>query len=288
MRHKTILITGSGGMLGSELMQCKWPNYYFEGLDRDIDVSNEESVCLYLAEKAPDIIIHTASYTDVDGCERDPGKARSVNVTGTQNIVNYCIENNTLLVFISSTGVYGNQKADEYTEYDTPLPTTVHHKTKLEAENIIRDTLSRYLILRTGWLYGGDKSQKKNFVYKRLIDAQSQMIIYSDPSQLGNPTSIEELVIQIHICIKNNLNGVFNCVNKASNVSRYEYVAKIFELYGVECEIGKGDAQMFSRLAPVAKNESAVNLKLDALGLNIMADWSSALNDYIKKIGPEI
>ena len=103
-------------------------------------------------------------------CERNPEEAYLVNTTGTDNIVNCLLEknNDALMVYISSTGVYGRMKDDPYIEYDEVNPTTIHHKSKYFGEQSVLQ-LNNYLIIRTGWLFGGDTKNKKNFVYKRYL-----------------------------------------------------------------------------------------------------------------------
>jgi dTDP-4-dehydrorhamnose reductase len=184
---------------------------------------------------------------------------------------------------MSSTGVYGDaKKNDPYIEYDKVIPTTVHHKSKYAAEIIVRHSLQNHLILRTGWLFGGHCTHSKNFVYKRFLEAKEKEYIYSNTSQVGNPTSIEDLSRQIEMLIKHQKTGIYNCVNKAKDVSRFDYVKKIVELCDIKCEIIKKD-DLFERLAPVSDNESAINYKLDEIGENVMGDWDVSLKKYIEK-----
>ena len=220
----------------------------------------------------------------MEDCEINIDKAYNVNTMGTQNLVNYCIGKDILFIYISSTGIYGTYKNEEYNEFDRVSPTTIHHKSKYEAEKIIKNHLNKYLILRTGWLYGGDIKHNKNFVYKRFLEAKDKNVIYSDNSQIGNPTNVLNFVKQIEVLVENNIYGIFNCVNKAKNISRYDYVSKIVELFKIKCEVHIGPDSMFKRIAPVSHNESAINYKLDLLNLNVMKDWDDALCVYINEL----
>ncbi len=168
-----------------------------------------------------------------------------------------------------------------YTEFDAIHPTTIHHKSKFEAEKIIQNHLSKYLILRTGWLYGGDKTHGKNYVYKAYMNLLNNDINYSVASQIGNPTYVKNLVKQIEVMISSSQYGIYNCVDRAENVSRYDYVKKIGELFELKCEVKKAPEGMYKRVAPVPFNESAINYKLDLLGLNIMSNWEESLSEYI-------
>jgi len=288
MNGKKVLIIGANGMLGSNLVQ----NLGYIGITtfkNNIDISNRNDVLKELDLLKPDIIIHTAAYTNVEECEVNKNKSYLVNVIGTQNLVDYSIDKDILFVYISSTGIYGDSKTNElYNEFDEVHPKTIHHKSKFEGEKVVQSHLNKYLIIRTGWLYGGDKEHNKNFVYKRLLEASKNNVIFSDNSQIGNPTYILDLVEQIKILIENNLVGIFNCVNKAYNVTRYDYVKRIVELFDLKCEVKIAPEGMFKRVAPVSSNESATNYKLELLGLNIMADWENSLSKYILKLKSEL
>jgi len=275
-------------MLGSALVRG-FGGWSVAGYDSDgMDITSEEMVESVFAREKPDIVIHTAAYTDVDGCERDPEKAYRVNTMGTWRVVSQCMEREIPLVYISSTGVYGDDTDTPHSEFDPVAPRSVHHRSKVEAEKIVRDHLGKFLIVRTGWLFGGDIGHRKNFVYKRYLEAREKETLYSDASQRGNPTCVEELSGQIELLLKKKVYGVYNCVNRANGVTRLEYVSKIVELFGLDCRVAEAPDGMFERVAPVSKNESARNCKLDLTGLNIMGDWEPALERYIERLRKEI
>ncbi len=280
MNGKKILVTGASGMLGSNLLN-NLENNTVIGFGRELDITNNQLLNEKLVQIQPDIIIHTAAYTDVEACEINIDKAYSINTLGTQNLVNYCIDKDVLFIYISSTGIYGTSKNDVYTEFDKVNPTTIHHKSKYEGEKTVQNHLTKYLILRTGWLYGGEKNHNKNFVYKRFLEASNNKIIYSDNTQIGNPTYVGDFIKQIKVLIENKQHGIFNCINKANDISRYCYVKKIIELFKLDCKVEIAPKNMFKRVAPVSNNESANNYKLDLLGLNVMGNWEISLAYYI-------
>jgi len=282
-----VFIAGSSGMLGSSLLKLlKYDNVVGNG--NGFDITDAIYVNKTLNKIKPNVIIHTAAYTDVEGCEKNPEKAYKINTIGTQNLVNYCIDKNILFIYISSTGLYGDSKEESYTEFDSVNPTTIHHKSKYEAEKIVKNHLCKFLILRTGWLFGGSIEHTKNFVYQRYLEAIKKDIVYSDASQIGNPTYVVDFVKQIEVLIDKKQYGVYNCVNEANNISRYDYVKKIIELFEINSTIKVASSSMFKRVAPVSKNESAINYKLNLLDLNIMRSWQEALASYIEILKSDI
>jgi dTDP-4-dehydrorhamnose reductase len=288
MSGKKVVITGAGGMLGKILSQQLQKSYQIFPFSRDeLDITNFSQVKSRLSQIEPDIIIHTAAFTNTEKCEEEVDSTYSVNAVGTGNIVNWAVGKDTLFIYISSTGVYGEERdMERYTEFDTPNPTSIHHKTKYEGEKLVEAHLQKYLIVRTGWLFGGDREDRKNFVYKRYLEALNSRVVSSDISQIGNPTSIENLSKQIELLIRERVYGVFNVVDTAERVTRYHYIGEIIKQFGLETEMEP--SIYFQRVAKVSKNESARNYKLELMGLNIMEDWRVSLERYINKLKKEI
>ncbi len=286
MTGKKILVTGSDGILGSSL--CRYltsHEWQVIACNRSMmDITKGEEVSSVLKCIQPNIIIHTAAYTNVEACENDRDAAYLINCIGTQNLVNYAADNNILFVYISSTGIYGGASRDVFNEFDEPHPTTVHHHTKYLAEKIVEKHIARHLIIRTGWLFGSNSSRKMDFVFNRYIEAKSGGKLRSNSHQIGNPTYVEDLSSQIMVLINSGQYGIFNCVNTANGISRYDYVKKIVEHFGLDTEVEPVGKGAFHRVANVADNESAINHKLNLLGLNIMRDWDIALGEYIDSI----
>ena len=280
--HK-ILITGANGFLGKHL-SCNIKKYRVAAYSKnELDITKEEQLDKVLNSESPSIIVHTAAYTDVDGCEMDPIKAFRVNALPLKKIADYCEVNDTILVYISSTGIYGGTKKSEpYKENDNPGPTTVHHMSKLCGEVIIKKKLEKYFIIRTGWLFGGGSNKKKDFVLKRYFEAIKSKEVLCNSEQIGNPTSISSLTKQIELLINTEKYGIFNCVNSGENVTRYEYIKEIIRLFDIKTNVMKAPLGFPKRIAPVSMNESAENYNLKKIKINIMENWKEALKLYIK------
>ena len=272
-------------MLGSSVVESFGNKYDVRGYEKkSFNVTDRKCVNEIINGEDPDVIIHTAANTDAEFCERNPEEAYLVNTTGTDNIVNCLLEknNDVLMVYISSTGVYGKWKDDAYIEYDKVNPTTIHHKSKYFGEkSVLR--LSKYLIIRTGWLFGGSTKNKKNFVYNRYLEAINNDHIYSDMQQKGNPTSTKDLCVQMEYLLRKKLYGLFNSVGNGV-ATRYDYVKEIISCFGLECVVKKVSHDNFERIAPVSLNESAINHKLQLLGIDLMRPWRKSLLEYISTI----
>ncbi|MDP2599157.1 MAG: sugar nucleotide-binding protein, partial [Deltaproteobacteria bacterium] len=159
-----MLITGVSGMLGNNLARYFRDSFSILGFyhQHPVTIQGVQARPLNLLEKsllkrqidlfAPDVVIHCASLTDLDFCEKNREMAFAINTETTHHLVESLKTSPAKFVFISSDAVYDGCRG-EYTEEDAVSPSNVYGETKIEAEKIAaqRENSS---ILRTnifGW-----------------------------------------------------------------------------------------------------------------------------------------
>ncbi|MBM4441957.1 MAG: SDR family oxidoreductase [Candidatus Rokubacteria bacterium] len=162
---KRLLVTGATGLLGSALVRAAASRYEVHGLARHpeaapiacathaADLTAADAVARVVADIEPDVVVHTAAFTHVDGCERDPDAARRQNVQATANVVRALASAPARVLHVSTDAVFDGTRGG-YTETDTPAPLSVYSRTKLEAEHVVRGARPDALIARTvfsGW-----------------------------------------------------------------------------------------------------------------------------------------
>jgi len=149
-----VLITGSSGMLGQDLCQELSGEYEVIGIDfvqrtaysvqRFIKGDITDKKILGIVEKIkPDIVIHAAAYTDVDGCEFNKEKCYKINSEGARDIALACKKTNSFLIYISTDFVFNGRKKTSYNEKDRPNPLSVYGESKLSGENFIKKILKK-------------------------------------------------------------------------------------------------------------------------------------------------
>ncbi|HIA79889.1 MAG TPA: NAD(P)-dependent oxidoreductase, partial [Candidatus Marinimicrobia bacterium] len=174
---KKVLITGAGGQLGSSMelkdfMMITSSRFHTDDVesptfDADLDITNEDQVKTVIAENDPDIIVHLAAMTNVDGCDRNPEQAHLINIKGTENLLNHF---NGKFIFVSSDYVFDG-KNGPYSEEDEVNPINVYGKTKLKGEESIQRLSYDWVILRTNviWNIGGNfKASFADWVLEEL------------------------------------------------------------------------------------------------------------------------
>lgn len=277
-----VLITGSSGLLGSEFVNyCLSNNFAFQTIPYS-ELRGEFNQLNCVFDKfQPNVVIHCAANTDVEWCETNKHECYRDNVLITEKLCNLSQLYNCKFVFFSSTGVYGDKETRPYSELDEPNPSTVHHQSKFVAENKVQNFIPNCLILRVGWLFGGNPYSKKNFIINRINEFNGiQEGIFSNFEQYGSPTYVLDVVDITLRLIDMKASGIFNCVN-VGFASRYEYVKEIGLIIGSCTEVKPVTASSFSRVANVSNNEMAINEKLNSYGINLTATWQSRLREYI-------
>jgi dTDP-4-dehydrorhamnose reductase len=114
-----VLVTGVKGMLGLDLMEALSGRYEACGRDiDDFDITREKETMDAITGIRPDIVIHGAAYTDVDGCESHIDLALAVNGGGTKNVAAACRKLGSKMVYISTDYVFDGTKSGAYSEED--------------------------------------------------------------------------------------------------------------------------------------------------------------------------
>ena len=178
-RRRRVLITGAGGQLGAALAVAFAADDVCALTHADWDVRFPAPATL----QRPDVVLHAAAWTDVDGAEDDPQGAAEVNVGGTGHVE----ELGAPLVAYSSDYVFDGRKGTAYVESDSPSPLSVYGHTKLHGEAAAGE---RAWIVRSSWLFG---PTGHNFVRTmlRLGAERDEVAVVAD--QRGCPTYVGHL-----------------------------------------------------------------------------------------------
>lgn len=275
-----VLLTGATGMLGSAFAEALQGRARIVER-RQLDIGNPVSIDTLVADSGSKVVINCAADVDAERAEGDPDPAYASNAILPGLLATACRRADAVIVHFSSTGCYGDWKGTPYTEEDALRPTTVHHRSKVSGEGTVRESGAEHLILRTGWLYGGSPEHKKNFVWRRLVEAASNSRLASDTSQFGNPTYVGDVVRQTLVLLDQRVRGTFNCVANGT-ASRYGYVERIVRAGRLSCVLEP--AGPFKRLAPVSPNEMAINYRLDLMNLNRMPEWGQSIDLYVDRL----
>ncbi len=269
-----IAITGAGGQLGRAL-QLELQKHQLIRLDhRDLDVGAPHTTDALVA-LFPEVVIHAAAMTDVDGCERDPGEAHRINALGTRHVAQACAELNAALVYVSTDYVFDGLAGRPYAEDDAASPLSVYGRTKWEGEQFVRALVPRHYITRTSWVYA---RQGRNFVNRVLQLASERPRLSMVTTEFGTPTYAPDLAHAIARMLAEPTCGTFHLINEGVS-SRYEFARAILD------ESSKRDYPLdgidsYPRAARPPAYGVLQNIRAAALGITLRP-WRDALHECL-------
>jgi len=227
---KTILTTGSNGLLGQKITEkvlaegrvkliatSKGVNRYpvNEGYEyTEMDILNPNQVKEVVEKYKPDSIIHTAAMTNVDTAEANKELCHQLNVNAVQALVSLCEESNIQLIHLSTDFVFDGA-AGPYKEDDAVNPLSYYGETKVMAEELLKSSKADWAILRTILVYGitNDMSRSNIVLWaKGALEKGEPINVVND--QWRMPTLAEDLAEACLLAIEKNAQGIYHVSGK--------------------------------------------------------------------------
>jgi len=274
-----VLITGGTGQLGRALSRLAPEGVQVTALgSSQCDITDQPAVSRAVITCQPDLVIHCAAMTDVDGCERDPGKAWRVNALGTQHVAAAATEAGARLVYISTNYVFDGAAEEPYHEFARPNPISVYGTTKLAGEEIVRALCPRHYVVRTAMLYD---ETGRNFVNTVLRLTGERLVLQMVADQIGNPTYAADLAEAIWRLVQQPAYGTYHLVN-AGYASWFEWACEAIRLAGLSTPVEPIPASAYRRLARPPRNGALVSLAAPVLGISL-PPWQDALRRNLER-----
>jgi dTDP-4-dehydrorhamnose reductase len=280
-----IVIIGSTGQLGTDLLKAFAQNHEVKGLTHtDIEVADYES-CLILNKHKPDVIVNTAAFHNTDQCEKEAQKTFCVNSLGARNTSLISKQLNATIVYISSDYVFAGQKKEPYTENDTPFPVNTYGISKLAAEHFTRLNPKHYTV-RIASVFGiaGASGKGGNFVETMIKKAKNNEPISVVDDMWMSPTYTKDTAYTLKTIIESKLPfGVYHATNKGY-CSWYEFAEEIFKITGLTPDIKpiKTDPNYGPATRPAFS--ALKSIKLPKYDIELRT-WQEALRAYLLEKG---
>lgn len=288
---KKILVTGCNGQLGRAI-RAEYTGEDIEFINTDVieqegvtvlDISDIEEVLTLVRRTRPDVIINCAAHTNVDACEKEWDAAYRINAIGPRNLSIAAAEVDAKMIHVSTDYVFEGNGTSPYTEFDAPNPVSAYGKTKLEGENFVKAFSKKYFIFRTAWLYGDGKNFVKTML--RLAETHDEVSVVCD--QQGSPTSAVELARAIHHFEGTENYGVFHATCEG-DTNWADFTEAIFARAGKAVKVNHVTSEQYAQMNPASAKRPAYSI-LDNYMMRLtsgyrMADWESALDEYMKAI----
>ncbi len=261
-----------------------------DGEFRELDITDRDKTYELITKINPELVIHTAAYTDVDGCEANSDLAYKVNMLGVRNVALACQRFDAALLYISTDFVFDGEKGKPYVEFDLPNPLSIYARSKYYGELYVQKLLSKFYIVRTAWLYG---ENGKNFVDTiiNLAKEKDHLEIVND--QTGSPTYTKDLAKALNRLVTSSLSlkgapyGIWHITN-SGYCSWYDFAKEIIN----QLKIGNYKLKV-EEIRPISSeklNRPAKRPGFSVLnnfcwhleGWDKLRDWKEALAEYLQ------
>jgi dTDP-4-dehydrorhamnose reductase len=274
-----ILIIGSNGLLGSDLVEDWTGDHLIPATSRDTDIRELEQVRQLVNREHPDWIILAAGYTDVDGSEQHQDLAFAVNRDGARNVSIVARELGVKLCYLSTDYVFDGAANRPYEPEDPIHPLNIYGASKAAGEKAVQEEAGHWLIARTSWLFGVARPSFPEKIL-RAADSQPQLKVVAD--QVGSPTYSRDLARAIRELVRADTRGILNITNSGS-CSWFEFAKETLRRAGrntpvypiTSAEAGRPARRpAYSVLSPKALAATAITMR----------SWQEALAVYLVEL----
>lgn len=274
VKNIKILITGSNGQLGTEFQNLfeKFNINYIAMPHEKLDIKEVSNLYEVLKHKSITHIINCAAYNNVDEAEKNPRKAYEVNGLGVKNLALISNKINAKLIHFSTDYVFDGNKKIPYKVSDKTSPINEYGKSKVLGEKYLKELSNKYLLIRTSWLFGGNK----NFI-KRVLEWSKKNEVRLSYDEVSSPTYTLDLAKVTLFLIKEEVFGVYHITN--TPVSRYEWAKFILNKIRYKGKVIKVKRKEFN--LPAKRPKYSVLLNNHKLKVST---WQEATDKYLRCI----
>jgi dTDP-4-dehydrorhamnose reductase len=212
-------VTGAAGQLGSALVaRLAERGLSCEARDSRLDVSDAAAMRRELVALRPAVVANAAAYTDVDGCERDPARARAVNAEAPAALAATCRELGVRLLHVSTDYVFDGRGTRPLREDDAVAPLSEYGRSKLAGERAVLAASPEFVVVRSSWVFG----RGRNFIASVCARARQ---VQGDRSlgplrvvddQVGSPTYAEDLAAGLVELLERGGRGLYHLANRGA------------------------------------------------------------------------
>jgi dTDP-4-dehydrorhamnose reductase len=227
----------------------------------------------------PQWVVNCAAFTNVDECERNPARARALNVELPRALAAACAEAGVGLVHISTDSVFDGERGN-YTETDEPAPVNVYARSKLEGERAVQDVYPEALVLRTNFI-GISQSRKAGLADWITTRLESGERIQGFSDVIFAPLLANELARLLLAAIDSRLQGIYHASARDA-CSKYDFARRLCAALGFDSVLvnraSLADAKLAAR-RPL--NTSLSSLRFESALGRPMPAVEDAISGYV-------
>jgi dTDP-4-dehydrorhamnose reductase len=275
-----IAVTGAGGGLGRAFLASVPSGHEVHGLARaDLDVRDHDEVARTLVPLEPDVILHLAAMTSVDGCQAEPGRASETNVLGSFNVAAAARRSGARLVTLSTDYVFDGEKGAPYDERDRPNPLSVYGWTKLAGERAAEAVAPDLLVVRTAWVFGSGK----DFLSRAVRGLRAGEEVGGIVDQVGSPTHVVHLAERLLPLIESDVRGIVHLAGPEAT-TWHDVLVRAKRAGGLAGDVPEQKADEVGRPAPRPANSSLTSVVLSGTRVPAMPPLDEAIERVLSDV----
>jgi dTDP-4-dehydrorhamnose reductase len=274
-----VLVTGAGGMLGTDLVGAAAGHDVIALARADLDITDEAAVLAAFERAPPNAAINGAAWTDVDGAETAEDAATAINGAGAGHVAAAAARVGAHAVHVSTDYVFDGTANEPYTEASVTRPRSAYGRSKLAGEHAVAAAApTQHAIVRSSWLFG---VHGRNFVdtMLRLGSERDEVAVVDD--QVGCPTYTGHLAPALLAIAERRLHGVLH-VAGAGACSWFDLASAAFERAGVSCTVRRASTADLARPAPRPAFSVLGSTRADA---PVLSSWREGLDAHLAARG---
>jgi dTDP-4-dehydrorhamnose reductase len=268
-----VLVTGGRGQLGRELALLLGADAAALGR-AELDVADEGSVQRAFALHRPELVLHCAAWTDVDGAESDPEGAWRVNEHGSRHVARAAHACRAELVGFSTDYVFSGDEPAGYDERSPVAPRSVYGASKLAGERALLSEHPEAYVVRTAWLFS---PRGRNFLLTMLrLGAERRELRVVD-DQVGCPTATPHLARAVLALVERCPPATYHLAG-AGSTSWHGFASAIMQEAGLPARVEPISSSELQRPAP---RPACSILRTVHAGAPRLPHWRDGLRDCL-------
>jgi dTDP-4-dehydrorhamnose reductase len=244
---KTYLLTGASGFVGGHLLDRAPPEsrivatYHTRPISLpgitylSLDLEDPDAIRRAVERVHPHGIIHSAAWSNLEECQREPERARQINTLATEVLAETARELKARVIFISTDMVFDGEKGD-YGESDETRPINVYGETKREAETLVMEKCPNSVVARTALIYGPPVTGSNSFSEKILeqVNRGESMPLFYD--QYRTPVLVQDLAAALWELVGMDYTGIIHLGGR-DRVDRYTFGLALAKAKGFPADL---------------------------------------------------
>lgn len=261
-----LLLTGATGYVGRRLAEWLSGSWTVFRASRtaagegaiDLDLADADSIRRAFDAAAPVAVVHAGGEADPDACEKDPDRAKRVNVDAVKTLALLCGASGARLIHFSTDLVFDGERG-WYAENDRPNPGGVYARGKVASEEAVLTRAPGAAVLRISTAYGRPLGGRAGFIDRLRAQLAAGESVTAFTDQWRTSTAADQLPDVVERLLKEpDLDGVFHW-GGAERATRFDIAVKFAQVMGLDEQLVRPGRAVDANFASPRPRDSSLD-----------------------------